>query len=179
MPSTILYVATKSKNQFSLTKHYYDIKSFTAVWQSACVVEWAMKVIEFWPDRKWLKPFSILLAHLYQACSLWKSHSNTLTFSKTTSNVVISHSSKSTKAYLGEIIGFHSLIIFNAFVTISVDSSCRTVLQHTWKFTFFCTTTKNDDNAYFVQPWEKAAAFGNAVVNAVLCWFSDCKNMPS
>ena len=22
-----------------------------------------------------------------------------------------------------------------------------------------------------IQPWESAAAFGNAVVNAVLCWF--------
>ena len=25
------------------------------------------------------------------------------------------------------------------------------------------------------QPWELAAAFGNAVVNAVLCWFYDGK----
>ena len=25
------------------------------------------------------------------------------------------------------------------------------------------------------QPWESAAAFGNAVVNAVLCWFYDGK----
>ena len=25
----------------------------------------------------------------------------------------------------------------------------------------------------YLQPWESAAAFGNAVVNAVLCWFYD------
>ena len=29
------------------------------------------------------------------------------------------------------------------------------------------------------QPWELVAAFGNAVVNAVLCWFYDAKKMPS
>ena len=26
------------------------------------------------------------------------------------------------------------------------------------------------------QPWKSAAAFGNTVVNAVLCWFYDDKN---
>ena len=29
------------------------------------------------------------------------------------------------------------------------------------------------------QPWESVAAFGNAVVNAALCWFYDGKKMPS
>ena len=27
------------------------------------------------------------------------------------------------------------------------------------------------------QPWESAVSFGNAVVNAVLCWFYDSKKM--
>ena len=37
--------------------------------------------------------------------------------------------------------------------------------------TYFC----NDKT----QPWESAAAFGNAVINAVQCWFYDGKKMPS
>ena len=33
----------------------------------------------------------------------------------------------------------------------------------------------NDYVQVLFQPWESAAAFGNAVVNAVLCWFYDSK----
>ena len=78
---------------FPWLKHSHNIKSFTALWQPACVVEWAMRrnrVLTWW--EIWLKPFSILLVHLSQACSLWRSHRNTLTLSKTISNDVISRS---------------------------------------------------------------------------------------
>ena len=34
---------------------------------------------------------------------------------------------------------------------------------------------KNTITVMEVQPWESAAAFGNAIVNAVLCWFNDSK----
>ena len=39
-----------------------------------------------------------------------------------------------------------------------------------------CLPNLNRDNVVLVQPWELAAAFGSAVVNAILCWFYDGKN---
>ena len=65
------------KNQFfsfPWLKHFHDIESLTAAWQSECVVQWEMRpnrVLTL--SRVWLKPFLILLVSLCQTCSLWKS----------------------------------------------------------------------------------------------------------
>ena len=55
--------------------------------------------------------------------------------------------------------------IGNKILGISDDAAVCVLLCQGWK-------------PEYDQPWESAAAFGNAVVNAVVCWFYDGKKMP-
>ena len=60
----------------------------------------------------------------------------------------------------------------------SAESGLKNHVKYIFKLTpnsTFLNMCFNDYVQVLFQPWELAAAFGNAVVNAVLCWFYDGK----